>query len=69
MNTEELIKNDTVIKKLADKNEIGWINKKEIPYSEYEKNLPLSDDGGAPEPCVPDSHSVVQHHNRQHRLG
>lgn len=44
MNTEELIKNDIVIKKLADKKEIGWINKKEIPYSEYEKNLPLSDE-------------------------
>lgn len=44
MNTEELIKNDVVIKKLADREEIGWINKKEIPYNEYEKNLPLSDD-------------------------
>ena len=44
MNTEELIKNDIVIKKLADREEIGWINKKEIPYSEYEKNLPLSDE-------------------------
>lgn len=44
MNTEELIKNDIVIKKLADREEIGWINKKEIPYNEYEKNLPLSDD-------------------------
>ena len=44
MNIEELIKNDAIIKKLADKKEIGWINKKEIPYSEYEKNLPLSDE-------------------------
>lgn len=44
MNTEELIKNDVVIKKLAGREEIGWINKKEIPYNEYEKNLPLSDD-------------------------
>ena len=33
MNTEELIKNDIVIKKLADREEIGWINKKEIPYN------------------------------------
>lgn len=43
MNIENLIKNNAVIKKLADKSEIGWINKKEIPYDEYEKNLPISD--------------------------
>ena len=54
MNTEELIKNDVVIKKLAGREEIGWINKKEIKriekiyiyhltryYGKYEKCLPL----------------------------
>ncbi len=43
MNIEELMKNETV-KKIAEKQEIVWINPKEIDYREYEKNLPVSDE-------------------------
>ena len=43
MNTAELMKNETV-KKIAEKQEIVWINPKEIDYREYEKNLPVSDE-------------------------
>ena len=43
MDIEELMKNE-VVKKIAEKKEIAWINKKEIEYREYEKNLPFSDD-------------------------
>ena len=42
MSTAELMKNETV-KKIAEKQEIVWINPKEIDYREYEKNLPVSD--------------------------
>lgn len=42
MNVEELMK-DEIVKKIAEKKEIAWINKKEIIYKEYEKNLPFSD--------------------------
>ena len=43
MDIEELMKNE-VVKKIAEKKEIAWINKKEMVYKEYEKNLPFSDD-------------------------
>lgn len=43
MSTAELMKNETV-KKIAEKQEIVWINPKEIDYREYEKNLPVSDE-------------------------
>ena len=43
MNTAELMKNETV-KKIAEKQEIVWINPKEMDYREYEKNLPVSDE-------------------------
>lgn len=43
MNIEELMKNETV-KKIAAKEEIVWINPKEMNYDEYEKNLPVSDE-------------------------
>ena len=45
MNIEELMKyrNETV-RKIAEKQEIVWINPKEMNYSEYEKNLPVSDE-------------------------
>ena len=43
MNIEELMK-DEIVKKIAEKKEIAWINKKEIEYREYEKNLPFSDE-------------------------
>ena len=43
MNIEELMKNETV-KKIAEKQEIVWINPKEMDYREYEKNLPVSDE-------------------------
>ena len=45
MNIEELMKyrNETV-RKIAGMEELVWINPKEIDYSEYEKNLPVSDE-------------------------
>ena len=45
MNIEELMKyrNETV-KKIAGMEELVWINPKEMNYSEYEKNLPVSDE-------------------------
>lgn len=43
MNIEELMK-DEIVKKIAEKKEIAWINKKEVEYREYEKNLPFSDE-------------------------
>lgn len=45
MNIEELMKyrNETV-RKIAGMEEIVWINPKEMDYSEYEKNLPVSDE-------------------------
>ena len=43
MSTAELMKNETV-KKIAEKQEIVWINPKEMDYREYEKNLPVSDE-------------------------
>lgn len=43
MNIEELMKNETV-KKIAAKEELVWINPKEMNYAEYEKNLPVSDE-------------------------
>ncbi len=39
-----LIKNNSTITKLSNKEEIAWINPKEVKYSEYEKNLPISDE-------------------------
>ena len=44
MNIEELMKyrNETV-RKIAGMEELVWINPKEMNYSEYEKNLPVSD--------------------------
>lgn len=33
-----------IIKKLSNREEMGWINIKEIPYNEYERALPVSDD-------------------------
>lgn len=38
MNTEELIKNDVVIKKLAGREEIGWINKKKFHTMNMKKS-------------------------------
>ncbi|PTY40865.1 D-serine ammonia-lyase [Brachyspira hampsonii] len=35
--------NDIIVNKLSKLEEIAWINKKEISFSEYEKNLPISD--------------------------
>ncbi|ASJ20769.1 D-serine ammonia-lyase [Brachyspira hampsonii] len=35
--------NDIIVSKLSKLEEIAWINKKEISFSEYEKNLPISD--------------------------
>ena len=35
--------NNIVVSKLSKLEEITWINKKEISFSEYEKNLPISD--------------------------
>ena len=45
MTIEELMKlrNETV-EKIAGKKEFVWINPNEIDYSEYEKELPMSDD-------------------------
>ena len=45
MNIEELMKyrNETV-RKIAGMEELIWINPKEMDYSEYEKNLPVSDE-------------------------
>lgn len=45
MNIEELMKyrNETV-RKIAEMEELVWINPKEMNYSEYEKNLPVSDE-------------------------
>ena len=45
MNIEELMKyrNETV-RKIAGMEELVWINPKEMDYSEYEKNLPVSDE-------------------------
>lgn len=45
MNIEELMKyrNET-IRKIAGMEELVWINPKEMDYSEYEKNLPVSDE-------------------------
>lgn len=45
MNIEELMKyrNETV-RKIAGMEELVWINPKEMNYSEYEKNLPVSDE-------------------------
>lgn len=45
MNIEELMKyrNETV-RKIAGMEELVWINTKEMDYSEYEKNLPVSDE-------------------------
>ena len=45
MNIEELMKlrNETV-EKIAGKKEFVWINPNEIDYSEYEKELPISDE-------------------------
>lgn len=37
------LNNNTVVKKLSKLEEIAWINKKEISFSEYEKTLPISD--------------------------
>ena len=42
MNLDEITKN-IIVKDIADKKEIGWINPKEMNYLEYEKNLPISD--------------------------
>ena len=39
-----LIKNNLTIKKLANREEIAWINPKEMKYNNYEKNLPISDE-------------------------
>ncbi len=45
MNIEELMKyrNETV-RKIAGMEELVWINPKEMNYSEYEKNLPVSEE-------------------------
>ena len=45
MNIEELMKyrNETV-RKIEGMEELVWINPKEMDYSEYEKNLPVSDE-------------------------
>ena len=45
MNIEELMKyrNETV-RKITGMEELVWINPKEMDYSEYEKNLPVSDE-------------------------
>ncbi|WP_288693648.1 D-serine ammonia-lyase [uncultured Brachyspira sp.] len=37
------LSNNTLVKKLSKLEEIAWINKKEISFSEYEKTLPISD--------------------------
>ena len=44
MSIEEMmkLKNETV-KEIVEKKELVWINPNEISYSEYEKNLPISD--------------------------
>lgn len=39
----EIIKKNIVVKDIASKKEIGWINPKEVDYLEYQKNLPISD--------------------------
>lgn len=41
---DNLLKNNLTITKLSNKKEIAWINPKEMKYSEYEKNLPISDE-------------------------
>lgn len=41
---DNLLKNNLTITKLSNKEEIAWINPKEMKYSEYEKNLPISDE-------------------------
>lgn len=41
---EELIKKDEIVKKIAEKKEIVWINKKQMDYGEYEKHLPVTDE-------------------------
>lgn len=43
MKIEELIKKDKIVKEIAEKKEVVWINKKQIDYFEYEKNLPIKD--------------------------
>ena len=35
--------NNIIVNKLSKLEEIAWINKKEISFSEYEKSLPVSD--------------------------
>lgn len=42
MDIKELMKNK-IVKEIADKKEVVWINPKEMNYAEYEKNLPISD--------------------------
>ena len=43
MNIDELMKNE-IVKKIAEKQELVWINPKMMNYAEYEKNLPVSDE-------------------------
>lgn len=44
MDKKYLIEENTTIKKMANLEEIAWINKKEKDYLEYEKALPISDE-------------------------
>lgn len=41
---KELIKNNEIVRKISEKEELVWINLKEINYKEYEKNLPVKDE-------------------------
>ena len=41
---KELIKNNEIVRKISEKEELVWINPKEINYKEYEKNLPVKDE-------------------------
>ena len=44
MSIEEMMKlRNEAVRKIAEKKEFVWINPNEINYSEYEKNLPISD--------------------------
>lgn len=40
----ELINKNEIVKKIAEKKEVVWINNKQEKYEEYEKNLPISDE-------------------------
>lgn len=44
MEIKEIVEKNELVKKISEKKEIVWINNKQVKYSEYEKNLPITDE-------------------------